>query len=80
MTTNPTPHPLAFPNNRSGAFSLNAGDRFVYDIDGRQGWADEFLQDGDALVTFDDGTHDIIKWARMSPLPMGGAEMERVNA
>lgn len=66
-TSNPRPHPYAIVPNRSGAFSLSSGDRFVYDIDGRHGWADEFLHDGDAFVTFDDGTHATIKWNLMSP-------------
>lgn len=64
---NPNPHPMSVPNNRSGAFFLSAGDRFVYDIDGRHGFADEFLHDGDALVTFDDGKHETVKWNNMSP-------------
>lgn len=62
-------HPYATPGNRSGAFHLNAGDRFVYDIDGRRGVADEFLHDGDAFVTWDDGTFGTIKWNLMSPEP-----------
>jgi hypothetical protein len=62
-------HPLAFPNNKSGAFNLNAGDRFIYDIDGRRGVADEFLSDGDAYVTWDDGTYGMIKWNHISPDP-----------
>ncbi len=62
-------HPFAFSNNRSGAFNLNAGDRFIYDIDGRRGVADEFLQDGDAYVTWDDGTYGMVKWNHMSPEP-----------
>lgn len=66
---NQNPHPHAIIPNRSGAFCLNSGDRFIYDIDGRCGWADEFLHDGDAFVTFDDGTHETIKWNLMSPEP-----------
>lgn len=65
--TEPNPHPMAFPGNRSGAFDLRAGDRFVYDIDGRHGRADEFLHDGDAYVTFDDGEYATIKWNLMTP-------------
>lgn len=64
---NPNPHPHARVPNQSGAFGIKAGGRFVYDIDGRHGWVDEFLHGGDAFVTFDDGTHDTIKWSRMSP-------------
>lgn len=67
QTPNPKPHPFALRGHRNGALGIKAGDRFVYDVDGRHGWADEFLQDGDAFVTFDDGTHDTIKWNLMSP-------------
>lgn len=67
---NPNPHPMAYPGDgRSGAWGLRSGDRFVYDIDGRHGWADEFLSHGDAFVTFDDGEHATIKWNAMSPEP-----------
>lgn len=52
---------------KSGAWNLKSGDRFIYDIDGRRGVAKEFLQDGEAFVTFDDGTSDTIKWNHMSP-------------
>jgi hypothetical protein len=60
------PHPLALSNN-SGAIGMKAGDRFVYLIDGRRGIADEFLHNGDAFVTFDDGSHETIKWNWMRP-------------
>ncbi len=67
----PPPHPAAINprNGKNGAWSLRSGDRFVYDIDGRRGWADEFLSDGEAFVTFDDGTWEVIKWNLMSPEP-----------
>lgn len=55
-------HPLAWPDNRSGAFDMRAGDRVVYVIDVRHGVADEFLRDGDAFVTFDDGSYETVKW------------------
>lgn len=70
-------HPLATPGNRSGAFGLNARDRFVHDPDGRRGRADEFLSDGDAFVTWDDGTWDCVRWNQMSPEPAPGAGRER---
>lgn len=66
-------HPLARPSNQSGAFDMNAGDRVVHTIDDRHGVADEFLHDGDALVSFDDGSFDTVKWAhlrRETPAPM----------
>lgn len=59
-------HPLAVPGNRSGAFDMNAGDRIVHHPDGKRGVADEFLHDGDALVTLDDGTFATLKWNQMS--------------
>lgn len=58
-------HPHAFPDNKSGAKGMKAGDRFIYIIDGRHGICDEFLQDGDAFVTFDGGEVDTIKWHHM---------------
>jgi hypothetical protein len=53
-------HPLSFPNT-SGALDMQAGDRVIH-IDGRRGVADEFLHDGDAFVSWDDGTFDTVKW------------------
>lgn len=71
--THPTdkmpPHPYAFlhPSGyQSGAHNMRSGDRIVYDIDGRHGRADEFLHDGDAFVTFDDGTYATVKWNNLS--------------
>ena len=60
-------HPLAFPENRSGANGMKAGDRIVYVIDGRCGVADEFLHDGEAFVTFDDGSYETVKWHHLRP-------------
>jgi hypothetical protein len=60
-------HPYAFPGNRSGAFNMRAGDRVIYQIDGRHGVADEFLSDGDAYVSFDDGSYDTVKWNHLQP-------------
>lgn len=64
------PHPMSFGPNGGisrGTNSLRAGERFIYTIDGRHGRADEILQDGDAYVTWDDGTWDCIKWNYMIP-------------
>lgn len=55
-------HPLAQTERRNGACGMKAGDRIRYTIDGRTGVADEFLHDGDAFVTWDDGTFDTVKW------------------
>lgn len=46
---------------------MRSGDRVVYVIDGRHGIADEFLHDGDALVTFDDGKHEAVHWCHLMP-------------
>lgn len=57
------PHPFALSENRrNGACGMHAGDRIIYTIDGRHGRADEFLHDGDAFVTFDDGSYQTVKW------------------
>ena len=66
-------HPGAMMPGRSGAFNLSSGDRFVHDLDGRRGRADEFTSDGDAYVCWDDGTYDVIKWNHMSPEPAAPA-------
>lgn len=63
----PYPKHPGVMSSKSGAFNLSNGDRFVYDIDGRHGWADEFLPDGDALVCWDDGTYGMARWNHMSP-------------
>lgn len=65
-------HPLARPNNGTsiskspGVIGLRAGDRIVLQ-DGRRGTADEFLQDGDAYVSLDDGTCATVRWQQMQP-------------
>lgn len=64
-------HPLAFPNKsggNSGAWNeVHSGDRIIYLIGGRTGVLDECLQDGDALVTWDDGSHGTVKWCQLAP-------------
>lgn len=47
---------------------MKAGDRVRHDPDGRSGVVDEFLSDGDAYITWDDGTFGIVKWSLLSPL------------
>lgn len=61
------PHPLWLPND-SGAKTMHQGDRAIYTIDGRMCTVDEFLQDGDAFVTWDDGTFGQIKWHHLEPV------------
>lgn len=60
-------HPFAFKDNKSGAGGMKAGDRVRYTIDNRTGTADEFLHDGDAFVTFDDGKYETVKWNHLVP-------------
>lgn len=60
-------HPFAVTGYRNGANGMKAGDRIVYSVDGRHGVADEFMHDGDAFVTFDDGTHVTVKWHNLRP-------------
>lgn len=60
-------HPLATKGHRNGANGMKAGDRVKYTIDGRVGVADEFLSDGDAFVTWDDGTFETVKWNHLVP-------------
>ena len=61
------PHPFAIAPHGTGGNGVNSGERFVYLIDGRRGRLDEALQDGDAYVTWDDGTYGEIKWNHIAP-------------
>lgn len=60
-------HPFAQTEHRSGANGMKAGDRVIYVIDGRHGVADEFFSDGDTFMTFDDGSHETVKWNHLRP-------------
>lgn len=68
-------HPLAIRHpsghksgGNSGAWNaVRAGDHVIYLIDGRTGTLDECLHDGEALVTFDDGTFGTVKWYNLAP-------------
>lgn len=60
-------HPLAYPGIKSGANGMKNGDAIRHKPDGRTGIADEFLHDGDALVTWDDGGHGEVKWVNLEP-------------
>lgn len=53
---------------RGGAMGMLAGDRVRYTIDGRTGVADEFTHDGDAFITWDDGTFGTVKWNHLEPV------------
>jgi len=63
------PHPLALLGHRNGALGMKAGDRVVYRLDGRHGRADEFTSDGEAFITWDDGTYGTVKWNHLDPEP-----------
>lgn len=65
-------HPLAFKDNRSGGNSgawneVHTGDKIIYLINGRTGTLDECLHDGDAFVTWDDGTFGTVHWYHLAP-------------
>lgn len=63
--TTPMAHPLSTMNpyaHETGAYDMSAGDRICLKSDGREGVADEFLSDGDAFVSFDDGTFGTVRW------------------
>ncbi len=60
-------HPTSFPGNLNGFTDQNgqnvrAGDNIKYILNGQIGILDEALQDGDAFVTWIDGTHSNVKW------------------
>lgn len=59
-------HPLAI-EGKNGANGMVVGDRVVHVPDGRRGVADEFLHDGDAFITFDDGQFATVKWNNLMP-------------
>ena len=63
-------HPLAFPENRSSFEDKNGqwvqiGDQVIYIIDHREGILSEALPDGDAFVTWRDGTYGTVKWRHL---------------
>ena len=65
-------HPLAFPERRSGGNSgawneVHSGDKINCLITGRTGTLDECMHDGEAFVTWDDGTYGVVKWHNLAP-------------
>lgn len=59
------PHPLTLGRDiRGGFYDYRNGD--ILFCKGRACRLDEALQDGDALVTFEDGSHDVVKWGELS--------------
>lgn len=67
-------HPLAFRNNSGGFIDGNgrivvAGARVEYKFENhRRGVLDEALHDGDAFVTWDDGSHATVKWRDLAKI------------
>ncbi len=67
-------HPLAFRHNGGGFTDGNdrrvaAGDRIEYRFENhRRGVLDEALHDGDAFVTWDDGTFATVKWCNLAKI------------
>jgi hypothetical protein len=59
-------HPLARPENKSGALSMTAGERYYSKPHGCFVMVDEFLHDGDVLITTPEGKFDTVKWNELS--------------
>jgi hypothetical protein len=62
-------HPIGHKSaGNSGAWNeVCSGDQVIYLIDGRTGVLDECMHDGEAFVTWDDGTYGVIKWHHLAP-------------
>jgi hypothetical protein len=63
-------HPLAWRAMSGNGFDLGRGrftgdDRIICTLNGKHGYMDEAMHDGDALVSYDDGTFDIVKWGHL---------------
>lgn len=64
-----TRHPLAREGAKSGAYGMKSGDRIQHHLYPQLvGTADEFLQDGTVLVSWDNGTHSELKWGEVKKL------------
>ncbi len=66
-------HPLAFKDNRGGFTDGNGnevreGDKVLYAIGHRRAVLHEALHDGDAFITFEDGTFGTVKWRLLCKL------------
>ncbi len=64
------PHPHSFPGNKNGFHDgfdekVEEGDKVFYTVDRRIATLDEALQDGDAFVTFEDGSYGTVKWRNL---------------
>lgn len=65
-------HPHAFKNESGGNCrawnEVHSGDHIIYLINGQKGTLDECLHDGDAFVTWDDGSFGTVKWHHLAPV------------
>ncbi len=66
-------HPMALTDHKNGGTnrngqSMTAGDKVRCMFTGKTGIANEFLQDGDTYVTWDDGTFGQPKWYNLEPI------------
>lgn len=57
-------HPLAI-GGRTSVAGITSGDRVRSRYTGLTGVVDEFLSDGDAFVSWDDGTFGTVKWREL---------------
>lgn len=75
------PHPYAIQHHpkfwECGAMDIRHGQEFIDTLDGRRGRLDEALSDGDAFVTWEDGTYGTAKWHRFVPAPQPTGEADR---
>lgn len=54
-------HPLALADDgKSGFYGIIAGERIRWN--GKLGYLDEALPDGDAYISLDDGTFETVRW------------------
>ena len=64
-------HPLAIKGisggNSGGWNEVHSGDHVICLTSGKTGVLDECLHDGDAFVTWDDGTFGTVKWHNLAP-------------
>ena len=77
-------HPLAI-NRRSGGNSgvwneVHSGDHVICLITGKTGMLDECLHDGEAFVTWDDGTFETVRWFNLAPSAKVGVTGDRWEA
>lgn len=65
-------HPFVILDHKNGGTNkygqrMQSGDRVKNPFNNKIGTADEFLQDGDTYITYDDGTYDCVKWYHLVP-------------